>query len=339
VLRTMTATSKGTRKQKARKEFSADLIALAVARAETAVGRTFEDLSKLANGLAGVQATTRTPRAPEWSEEEDAFLKKNLGYMTDKEIGEELGRTENAVHLRWSRDLHLAAPSKHPNVLTALQASAMLGIDGHKVAHWVDCGLIKGRVMAGGRNIRLIDRVAFMVWVCSPKNWVYFDIQKVQDEKLARLLKMRQERWDDEWWSARQAADYHGVDTKDVLRYVKLGRIESFRLPVSLGGRDHNRKWSNHFYLKSVVVPLRFTFGKGNQELSKAQKFTPRADAWLLKARDELGMTFVHIGRTMKIGKEKVSPHGGGRSNPTISRRYRILKEQAAKATKKKGRK
>lgn len=339
MLRTMPATSKGTRKPKARKEFSADLIALAVARAEAAVGRTFEDLSKLANGLAGVQATTRQPRMPEWTDEEDDYLKKNLGYFTDKEIGEALGRTENAVHLRWSRDLHLTAPSKHPNVLTAHQASAMLGIDGHKVAHWVDCGLIKGRVMAGGRKIRLIDRVAFMVWVCSPKNWVYFDIHNVCDEKLARLLKLREERWGDEWWSARQAADYHGVDTKDLLRFVKLGRIESFRLPVSLGGRDHNRKWSNHYFLKSAVLPLRFTFGKGNQELSKAQKYTPRADAWLLKARDELGMSFVGIGRTMKMGKEKVNKYGGGRSNPSISRRYWILKEGAGKAKKKKGRK
>lgn len=308
------------------------LVALAMARAEVAHGRKFADIG-VPNALAGVQASDAKPAAPKWTEEEDEFLKRHLGYLTDAEIGEALGRTENAVHIHWSRDLHLPSPSKHPDVITANQAAEMLGIDAHKVAHWVDCGLIEARLMAGKRRIRLIRRVTFLVWVCSPKNWVYFDIHSVQDEKLKRLLKLRQERWGDEWWSARQVADHHGVTPKDVLRQVKLGRIESFHLPVSLAGRYADRKWSNHYYLKSQAVKLRFPRGYGNQELSKARKFTPAADAWLLKARDELRMTFVHIGRTMKIGNEKTVP-SGGRSNPCISRRYRQLKEAQNKARK-----
>lgn len=308
------------------------LVSWAVARAEAAHGRTFSDIGK-PNVLAGVQASGKKARALEWTEEEDAFIKENLGYFTDAEIAEKLGRTENAVHVHLSRDLHLPSPSKHPDVITAHQAAHMLGIDAHKTAWWVDCGLIQGRPMAGKRRIRLIRRVTFLVWACSPKNWVYFDINNVRDEKLKRLLNLRHERWGDEWWSARKVADHHGVDTKDVLRQVKLGRIESYRLPVSLGGRYADRKWSNHFFRKSDAITLRFAFGKGNQALSKAKKFTPAADAWLLKARDELRMTFVHIGRTMKIGKEKTAP-GGGRSNPCISRRYWQLKDAQKKARK-----
>lgn len=36
-------------------------------------------------------------------------------------------------------------------------------------------------------------------------------------------------------------------------------------------------------------------------------------------------MTFLHIGRTMKAGREKVGV-AGGRTNPVISHRYKMLK-------------
>ena len=113
-----------------------------------------------------------------------------------------------------------------------------------------------------------------------------------------------------------QAADYHGVNAKDIERYIKLGRISGFRLPVSLGGRNPDRKWSYHFVLRSAAKRLVFVRGSGSSR-KKSTLFTPRADAWLLKARDELHMTFIRIGRTMKIGKVKVSKHSGG-TNVTL---------------------
>ncbi len=256
-------------------------------------------------------------KSREWSPEEDAFLEQHLGFLTDAEIGEQLGRSEIGVHLRWSRDLHLPSPSKHPDVITALQAADMLGIDGHKTAHWVDVGLIPGRLMAGDRKIRLIRRVSFMRWACAPVNWVYFDIKQVRDPKLKRLLKLEAKRWGDEWWNTRAVADYHGVDTTDVKRYIKLGRLHSFRIPVSLGGRHGNRKWSNHFVLKSEAMKVHFyRLGEPGPSI-----FTPAADAWLLRARDKLDMTFVHIGKTMKIGTVHQRT-----SNYMISTRYRYLK-------------
>lgn len=269
-----------------------------------------------------------------WSPAEDQFLRDHLALLTDAEIGEQLGRSEIAVHLRWSRDLHLPSRSKHPDIVTARRAAVMLGIDEHKIAHWVDCGLIPGRLMPGKQTkfntIRLINRITFRRWVLNPMNWVYFRIEKIRDPELKRMCKKRAARWGDEWWTTRQVADYHGVDTKDVERYiVKLKRLRSFHLPVSLGGRHPARGWSNHFVLKSEAVQVTFyKRGKGHFERSQ---FTPAADRWLLYARDVLGFTFVHIGRTMKIGAEKKNHKTGtSMSNPTISYRYHQLKARAA---------
>lgn len=275
--------------------------------------------------LSSIAQAVQT-RNPGWTPEEDLFLKANIAMMTDAEIGEALGRSEIAVHLRWSRDLHLPCRSKHPDVITANLAAEMLGIDAHKTAYWVDCGLIPGRLMPGARKMRLIRKVDFRRWVLNPMNWVWFDPKKVRDPELKHMLNLRAARWGDEWWTTRQVADYHGAYPKAVEQQIIRGTLHSFRLPVSLGGRDHNRYWSNHFVLKSEAVRAVFYRGKGNH---KRCIFTPAADAWLLKARDELGMTFIEIGRTMKIGK--VKHHG---TNPTIAYRYHQLK--ALKAKKKK---
>jgi hypothetical protein len=270
--------------------------------------------------------------ARRWTAEEDDFLRENLGWMTDAEIGQQLGRSAIAVHIRWDRELALPGPSKASNVITANRAAQMLGIDRHKTAGWVDMGLIPGRIMAGGRNIRLIDRTLFRRWVLDPLNWVWFDPGKVDDPELRRLLKKRAKRWGDEWWSTRQVADYHGVTTGDVKRYIQHGKLESFRLPVAVGGGEWDRKWSNHFVRKSHAVQVTFIKGRGWHKVSQ---FTPAADRWLLYARDVLGFTFIHIGRTMKIGREKPGPRGT-RSNPTISYRYHQLK--APQAKRKRGR-
>lgn len=273
-------------------------------------------------------AEQKRTRARPWTPEEDAFLIANLGYLTDAQIGKALKRTAVGVHLRWDRDLALPGPSKDSKIITAQKAADALGIDAHKIIGWCDHGLIPHRIMAGGRNIRLIDRQAFRRWVLNPMNWPYFKSDQVRDPELKRMLKKRAQRWGDEWWSSRQVADYHGADTQDVKRYIVLGRITSFRLPYSLGGRDWNRRWSNHFVLKSEAIQVTFLRGKGNHRPSQ---FTPAADAWLLKARDELGMTFVHIGRTMKIGSEKYNKKTGtAMSNPTISYRYKQLKAREA---------
>ncbi len=313
---------------------SVDLMDLAIDSAQLEHGRIPQRRIAVGSQKAQLPASvisavkrigTKRPASREWLPVEDAFLKATLGLLTEEDIASELNRTLIAVHLRWKRDLSLPAPSKDPSVITAHGAAKMLGIDAHKTAYWVDCGLIPGRLMPGKRKIRLIERISFLTWACSPRNWVWFDPKEVQDPHLRRLLKLEAQRWGDEWWSTRQTAEYHGVDTGTIKLQIQIGRFpNAFRLPFSRGGRDLNRKWSNWFVLKSEVEALEIPHGRGRPGISR--KFSNAADAWILKARDQLGMTFAEIGRTMKIGKR--SYHY--RSNPIIGNRYHILKKLAA---------
>ncbi len=276
--------------------------------------------------VAGVDLERKRP--PKWTPEHDEFIRQNLGWMTDEEMGKALGRTAVAVHLHWDRDMGLPGPSKAPNVITARRAADMLGIDGHKTAGWVDMGLIPGRLMPGRQTkchtIRLIDRTVFRRWVLNPVNWVYFRIDKVRDSELKRMLWKRAKRWGDQWWTVRQVANWHDVPIKNVEQQIRRGQLPSFHLPITLSGRHWHRAWSYHYVLRSDALRAKFVTGKGGNR--KISKFTPAADAWILKAHDELRMTFVAIGRTMKIGKW--SYHH--RTNPIIAYRYRQLKTVAA---------
>src|SRR5574343_819240 len=205
--------------------------------AENDGGDPMTDLSFLDTIIRNSKMKVCMNKSPMWTPAEDQFVRENLGYMTDEEMGQYLGRTAIAVHLRWDRDLELGGPSKAPDVYTAHHAAMILGLDGHKTAHWVDQGLIPGRIMAGGRRIRLIDRQAFRRWVLNPMNWVYFNPKTVRDPELKRMLAKRAKRWKDDWWSTRRAADYHENTTTEIKRYIQRRELPSFHLPVSLGGR------------------------------------------------------------------------------------------------------
>ncbi len=289
-------------------------------------------LDTLLDHVAGqVLITSPRKNARPWTKEEDQFVRESLGWLSDEEIGQAIGRTAVAVHDRWDRDLGLPGPSKAPDVITAQKAADMLGIDAHKTAFWVDMELIPGRLMAGARKIRLIDRQVFRRWVLNPMNWVYFRADKVRDPELKRMLKKRSKRWGNEWWSTAQAARYHGTDTGEIKRYIQMGRLPSFRLPLSLGGRHPDRKWSNHFVLKSDAIGMRFY--KRGEAFKEHSPFTPAADRFLLKAHDEWGLDFVVIGRMMKIGKAEW--HKGNR---TIAHHYHQLKARQAKQRKSRSR-
>jgi hypothetical protein len=229
-----------------------------------------------------------------WNEAEDTFIRQNLGWMTDAEMAEALGRSEVAVHLRWDRDLGLPGPSKAPDVITAHKAAEALGIDEHKIAHWTDMGLIPGRIMAGGRKIRLIQRETFRRWVLNPMNWMYFDIHLVQDEELKRLLVKRAQRWGDEWWPTEKVAEYHGVDTGDIKRYIQLGRIRAFQPPYSLGGRHPHGGWSRWFVLKSEATRKDIKFLRRGENV----RLTKRGAEWIRKAL-KMGWSAEKIGRSM----------------------------------------
>lgn len=202
-------------------------------------------------------AEGKREKSRRWSAADDDYLRKNLGWMTEKQMGQALGRTAVSVRLRWKRDLRLESPSRAANVFTAHQAARMLGVDSHKTAHWVDKGLLPGRLMAGDRKIRLIDREMFEAWVMNPEHWVYFDLGKVRDTELKARLKDAAAAWNDEWWTTKQAAKYHRVHTKDVLRYiVTLKRLPAVQPGFSRGGRTTHRRWAYWFIKKSDAMKV-----------------------------------------------------------------------------------
>ena len=153
-------------------------------------------------------------RPPRWSEQDDAFLRKNHGLLSENEIARRLGRTETAVRLRRKRDLGLPAATTDPRYWTANVVGNMLGIEGRKVVYWIDQGILQGdRIPFQNHRIRRVRRQVFKQWVINPQNWVYFDITKIRYAHILRLVSLRHERWGDDWWTSVQTAAFHNVNS------------------------------------------------------------------------------------------------------------------------------
>ena len=267
------------------------LILTAISSAEVSDGKSID----LPAALFGAQRVSRRP--PRWSKEEDEFLRRNLGRLSDEQIGQALGRTAVAVNLRWKRELHLPAPSKHPDFLTAHKASKLLGIEKRKVAFWCETGLIPHQLV-NGRRMHIISRVTFERWVITPENWIYFDWQKIQDPRLRRLCELRAARWGDEWWTTRQVARYYGVDTKTVTQQINRRTLPAVQCSISRSGRrqrGQERHWTLWYVRKSDAIAAKINRGRGG---SRPWRPTPRAQAWMLKAYS-MGMPCTGIARSM----------------------------------------
>lgn len=281
-----------------------DIFELVVSRAAVESGRSLDQLvtrsSVHLNGVtAEVQIASR--KTAPWQPWEDEYLRANLGFQTEQQISEFLGRSIMGVHLRWKRDLHLPAPSKDPRILTAHQAATMLGIDGHKFNHWCDMGMLKSRRMRGSKTqkervIRLLDKTSFLMWVVNPENWIYFDWRQIQDAHLKRLCALRAARWGDEWWTTVQVAQHHQVTSKDVLRLITVNkRLPGKQAATSLDGRHKDPVWLNWFVKRSDALRAEFPRGRG---AGQEKRFTPRADAWMLAAY-RAGWSYSAINRSM----------------------------------------
>jgi hypothetical protein len=260
------------------------LIEYAISTAEMESGLPLAIVSRRSGlPLACLTKPGNPGKHPRWTEEEDEYLRSHLGFLEETQIAEHLGRSQMAIHLRWSRDLHLPAPSKHPDYLTAQQIAKRLGEDAHKVCSWIDRGLLPGEIMPGGRKIRRVRKIVLLRWLLNPANQIWFDINRARDSKYRRLLELKRERWGDEWWTTRQVADYHHVDVGDVKRYIKLGRIKAVQAR-NLGGRD-NGYWAFWFVLRSEATRPDLIFYRGIGSGHELKTWTERSDAFLLLAR------------------------------------------------------
>jgi hypothetical protein len=291
------------------------LIQIAVTGAQIATGR--HATGNLPEALfAGTQVQDRTAKQPNWTAAEEKFIVENYVILSDMEIGAILGRSATAIHVHREREMNLPGPSKAHGILTINRAAKMLGLNScHALAYWFDAGLLPGYKLPGGSMCRLIQVADFIRWVCTPANWIYIDIDKITDVKLKRMAFKRRERWNDDWWSTVQVAQYHGVSTQDVKRYIKLGYIQAIQPEYSIGGRELNRNWKPWRVLRSEATHPGLHFWTRAEIRTGRRIWSAAADAWILKARDELGLKFTTIGRTMK------------RSDELIGLRYYALKK------------
>ncbi|GIK40453.1 MAG: hypothetical protein BroJett011_42860 [Chloroflexota bacterium] len=229
--------------------------------------------------------------APRWTEEEDEFLCKNLGWLSEEDIAQILGRSVNAVHLRWDRDLNLPAPSKHPDWIVANVIGNILTIDGHSVMKLIERGLLPARLLPGARKIRVVYRPLLWRWALNPLNWVYFrnsveDTDRITDPHLRRLIIRQKQRWRDAWWTPGQVASYYGVTDRDVNRYLRRGKIKG------------SARWGNWWILRSEALKEETVFYKGKGAARVFADWGDDADAFIILAR-AVGMTWEAIGSLM----------------------------------------
>jgi len=237
-----------------------------------------------------------------WSEEQDSMLAQLAGKLSDADIARLFGRSTNAIKVYRLRAGFESVSRAHTEWVTINHAAEdMLGIDSHKLSHWCDEGLIPTVRHGGMQMIRLIKTAHLTAWVVNPDNWVYFRWREIIDPHLRRLCELRQMRWGDEWLNTTQVAEMHGVANKDIVRQILLGKLPAVQPPVSLGGRHPQRRWKVWFIKRSDAEQIRVP--RHGMDLSK---FTPRADAWVLRAREELGLSWSAIARTMGVCHETV---------------------------------
>ncbi len=266
--------------------------ALGSGRDPVLAARQFGVSRVIAAGWAGGDTANRPVthgRSNQWTSEEMAFLRANAGVLGDAEIGERLGRSEAAVRVRVRR-AGLVTPIKHPDYLTAQAAARALGVDVHAVCGWIERGLLSSAELAPvrGRRIWRIRRSSFYAWALNPLNWVYFiqsvrRPERIRDEQLRRLLVKRQTTWGDAWWTTGEAAEFHGVDSRDVQRYIVAGRLPAV-------------KYQNWMVLRSEATRpgLRFFKGKGAGVFERSG--TPEGDAFIVLAA-AVGIPWTHISR------------------------------------------
>jgi len=283
------------------------LINLIVSDAQLATG---EDAFWLQQNAGVVRSGSRgagvkhgsNRKYPVWTTEEDDFIRANIGRMGILGVADALGRGENAVKIHIIRK-GLPHPSRVPGWLTANQVANLLGHDSHKICRWIDEGMMPGEHCAWSiRTIRRVRIYELKAWLIRPETWIYIDAKKITQPGLRRLVQLAQARWGDEWWSMRQAADYSGTTPSDLHRQIHIGRLKGIQ-SKNLGGRDQ-ATWSFWYARRSDVVRLVIPKGKGSGH--QVYNWSPKADAFLLKAR-AAGKSYVEIGKMMNWPAKRVT--------------------------------
>lgn len=194
-------------------------------------------------------------KARVWTAEEDAYVREHYGRASLQEIADELGRTFASVLIRVKRELHLVAPSKAPDILTAEQVSWGLGMGCGKSVHkLMDDGLMPHRKLPerepkSRSTTRIVDRQALLLWMLKPENWVYFRPERVGTlcaqgkrelserydfafwESAHELVMAARSAWKDEWLTPGQVAKELGLKwgSRPINAAIHRGQLKAVR--------------------------------------------------------------------------------------------------------------
>lgn len=245
--------------------------------------------------LVGMLATHKEAswRRPNWTHEEDEFVRKHHMWLTDEQMAKELGRTINGVEIRRERKLGLYGVTKNEEWLTATTVSKLLGVKCTKsISRLIRLGILPGRIGPADRLIYLVERKALVRWAVNSENWLYFKQHNVTDPHIKRLITAQKRRWGDEWWSVGQAAAYHGVGLNCINANIQRGKLKA-------------TQWGNWWLKRSEVTrsDLKFFPNKGTYE---SIAWTSDGDAFLVLMR-AIGLSYSVIGKLMNWTHQRVN--------------------------------
>ena len=211
-----------------------------------------------------------------WTAEEDRYLQDNLGKKPLGEIAKTLGRSRNALKIRYTRQGY-PAPTKLPGWISLTQAARLLGVESHAVPGWFRRGIIPGRyAYSRNRDIAIIKLADLKFWATRPEHWPYFNVENMPPGHLRRLVEKAQHRWGDEWLTTRQVAEMHDLNPRDILNAVYKGRLPAIQCP-HIGGRD-NASWAFWFIRKRDALQYDHV---GRSRSATIPWFTLRAESFL----------------------------------------------------------
>jgi hypothetical protein len=240
-------------------------------------------------------------RMPAWTEEEEKFVRQNRGILSLTEIAARLGRSPNAIKVRGYR-IQAASPRYADGFISGNQIAGILGMDSHTPPAWIDRGILEGELYPyEGRINRRVKWPVFLRWLIRPTSWVYFDVKKIKNVHLRRLVELAQEKWGDQWMTTREAADLRGCTVDDIDRGIKYGRLYGYHA----GSLERLRTWmwAHWFVLRSEVERVEIPKGKG---ISHEINWSPRADAFIVRAWLE-GVSVFGMSRMMKWSEKRIT--------------------------------
>lgn len=214
------------------------------------------DVVEAAIDVANVLPTST--KAANWTDDELAFLKRNLGHIAEAEIAAQLGRSLVGVHLKWRRK-GWDAPSKLPGFHTANGVADMLDKDVHAICKLIERGLLAAELVPlNDRKIWRVSDLTLRRFVIRPTTWLYCPPERYKDRHLRRLALLARERWGDEWLTTAETATMHDCHHKDIYRYIVRDKLPAVRwdnwhvrrsdaekIHVHKGrGSGHEREWS-----------------------------------------------------------------------------------------------